>query len=113
VGPALGFVVTELVAVFGAGGFGTQFWLVAGLFLAIQALEGVLLQPLIMGKETGLHPVAIILTLLVCGNVFGFFGMLVAVPLASAAKIVFEDYVWPMFAEVADLTRVIPKPPSS
>jgi predicted PurR-regulated permease PerM len=113
VGPALGFVVTELVTVLGAGGFGTQFWLVAGMFLAIQALEGVLLQPLIMGKETGLHPVAIILSLLVCGNVFGFFGMLVAVPLASAAKIVFEDYVWPMFAEVAELTRVIPKPPTT
>ncbi len=110
VGPLLGFVATELVAVLGAGGFETSFWLVAGLFLLIQALEGVALQPLILGKETGLHPVAIILSLLVCGNVFGFFGMLIAVPLASAAKIVFEDYVWPMFREVADLTRVIPKP---
>ncbi len=109
VGPLLGFVVTELVVVIGAGGFGTQFWLVAGMFLLIQALEGVALQPLILGKETGLHPVAIILSLLVCAQVFGFFGMLVAVPLASAAKILFEDYVWPMFAEVADLTRVIPR----
>ena len=111
IGPALGFVLTELVAVFGSGGFGTQFWMVAGMFLLVQAVEGVALQPLILGKETGLHPVAIILSLLVCGNVFGFFGMLIAVPLASAAKIVFEDYVWPMFAEVADLTRVIPRPP--
>jgi predicted PurR-regulated permease PerM len=110
VGPFLGFIIVQLVTVIGAGGFGSQFWMVAAMFLAIQALEGLLLQPMILGKETGLHPVAIIFSLLVCGQLFGFFGMLVAVPLTSAVKIVFEDYIWPMFAEIADLTKVRTRP---
>ncbi len=109
-GVVIGFTVTELFVLADTGEFGRTFFFVAGIFVLIQVLEGVLFQPLILGKETGLHPIAIILTLLVCGELLGFFGMLIAVPLASTAKILFEDYVWPMFTEVADLTRVRPKP---
>lgn len=115
-GVVIGFTVTELFVLADTGGFTTTFFLVAGLFAAIQVLEGCLLQPLILGRETGLHPIGVILALLVCGELFGIFGMLIAVPIASTAKILFEDYVWPAFQEVADLTRVIPKegaaPPS-
>jgi predicted PurR-regulated permease PerM len=109
-GVVIGFTVTELFVLADSGEFGKAFFLVAGLFALIQVLEGAVLQPLILGKETGLHPIAIILTLLACGELFGFFGMLIAVPLASTAKILFEDYVWPVFSEVADLTRVRQRP---
>ena len=40
------------------------------------------------------------------GQLLGLFGMLLAIPLASTAKILFEDYVRPMAEDVADLTRV-------
>lgn len=110
-GVVIGFTVTELFVLADTGTFGQTFLLVAGLFAAIQVLEGVLLQPAIMGKETGLHPIGIILGLLVCGQLFGIFGMLIAVPIISITKILFEDYVWPMFSEVADLTKVRHKPP--
>ena len=92
------------------GAFGGQFWTVAGLFVGIQILEAAVLQPTILGKETGLHPILITLSLMSFGQLFGFFGILLAVPLACAVKILFEDYVWPMFAEVAELTSVRRRP---
>jgi len=52
-----------------------------------QALEGMFLTPLIVGKRIGLHPVAVIFALLAFGKVFGFFGVLLALP-ASAALLV-------------------------
>lgn len=104
------FTTVELFVLADTGQFGTTFFLAAGLFALIQVLEAAVFQPLILGKETGLHPMIIILSLLSFGNLLGLFGMLLAIPLASTAKILFEDYVRPMFEDVADLTRVRRKP---
>ena len=52
-----------------------------------QALEGMLVTPLLVGKRIGLHPVAVIFALLAFGQIFGFFGVLLALP-ASAALLV-------------------------
>jgi len=104
------FAGVELFVLADTGQFGTTFWLVAGLFGLIQVLEAAVFQPLILGKETGLHPMVIILSLLSAGQLLGLFGVLLAIPLASTLKILFEDYVRPMFEEVADLTRVRRKP---
>jgi predicted PurR-regulated permease PerM len=109
-GPTLMFVVVELFVLADAGRIDMSFWLVAGLFLLIQALEGAVLQPLIMGRETGLHPIQIILSLLVCGELFGFFGLLIGVPIASVSRILVEDYVWPLFEDVAQITKVRHRP---
>lgn len=100
------FTVVELFVLADTGRFGSMFFLTAGLFALIQILEGAVFQPLILGKETGLHPMIIMLALLCSGQLFGLFGMLLAIPLASTVKILFEDYVRPMFEDVADLTRV-------
>ena len=100
------FAVVQLFVLADTGQFGTTFWLVAGLFGLIQILEAAVFQPLILGKETGLHPIAIIISLLSAGQLLGLFGVLLAIPLASTVKILFEDYVLPMFEEVADLTRI-------
>ena len=59
-------------------------WLAFG---AGQALEGMLVTPMLVGKRIGLHPVAVIFALLAFGQVFGFFGVLLALP-ASAALLV-------------------------
>ena len=68
-----------------------QFWgdwvslaLVALVFVGGQAIEGNILTPKLVGKSIGLHPVWLILALSVFGALFGFVGMLVAVPLAAA-----------------------------
>ena len=68
-----------------------QFWgdwvsigLVAGIFAIGQVIEGNVLTPKLVGGSVGLHPVWLILALSVFGSLFGFVGMLVAVPLAAA-----------------------------
>jgi len=68
-----------------------QFWgdwlsigLVAGIFGLGQVIEGNVLTPKLVGNSVGLHPVWLILSLSVFGSLFGFVGMLVAVPLAAA-----------------------------
>lgn len=68
-----------------------QFWgdwvsigLVAGIFGLGQVIEGNVLTPKLVGGSVGLHPVWLILALSVFGTLFGFVGMLVAVPLAAA-----------------------------
>jgi len=112
--PFLGVITmfggVELFVLADTGQFGTTFWLVAGLFGLIQILEAAVFQPLILGKETGLHPIAVVLSLLSAGQLLGLFGVLLAIPLASTLKILFEDYVLPMFEEVADLTKIRRKP---
>ncbi|MBR9893434.1 AI-2E family transporter, partial [bacterium] len=72
-----------------------QFWgewvwiaAVAGIFFFGQFLEGNFLTPKLVGESVGLHPVWLILALSVFGSIFGFVGMLVAVPLAAALGVV-------------------------
>lgn len=68
-----------------------QFWgdwvsigLVAGIFAIGQMIEGNVLTPKLVGKSVGLHPVWLLLALSVFGALFGFIGMLIAVPVAAA-----------------------------
>ncbi len=57
--------------------------IVAGIFLIGQFLEGNILTPNLVGGSVGLHPVWLIFALSVFGSVFGFVGMLIAVPVAA------------------------------
>lgn len=55
-----------------------------GIFIAVQLIEGWILTPRIMGRQTGLHPVAIIFAVFFWGQAFGgVLGMLLAVPLTA------------------------------
>jgi predicted PurR-regulated permease PerM len=56
---------------------------VAGIFFAGQMIEGNYLTPKLVGSSVGLHPVWLLLALSVFGALFGFIGMLIAVPLAA------------------------------
>jgi predicted PurR-regulated permease PerM len=56
-------------------------------FAVGQLLEGFVVTPWLVGDRIGLHPVAVIFALLAFGQVFGFFGLLLALP-ASAAILV-------------------------
>ena len=83
VGSMTGLILALGVAV-------AQFWpeyssilTVLGIFLIGQFLEGNLLAPKLVGESVGLHPVWLIFALLAFGYLFGFVGLLVAVPLAA------------------------------
>jgi len=83
VGSMTGLILALGVAV-------AQFWpeyslilIVLGIFLVGQFLEGNVLAPKLVGESVGLHPVWLIFALLAFGYLFGFVGLLVAVPLAA------------------------------
>ena len=59
-------------------------FLIAAIFVAGQILEGYVLTPKLVGDRVGLHPVWIIFALMVGGALFGFLGLLLAVPVAAA-----------------------------
>ena len=89
--PVVGTVaglVTALVVAFVHGGAGSSLpLLVVGIFAAGQALDSGFLSPKIVGPKIGLHPVGLIFALFVFSYLFGFVGVLVAVPLAAAAGV--------------------------
>ena len=58
--------------------------IVAAIFVIGQFIEGNILTPKLVGKSVGLHPVWLLVALSVFGSVFGFVGLLVAVPVAAA-----------------------------
>lgn len=58
-----------------------------GWFGIVQALEGAIITPKIVGDRVGLHPVTTILALLVGGQLFGIAGMILAVPAAAVLKV--------------------------
>jgi predicted PurR-regulated permease PerM len=73
---------------------------VALLYLGIQQLEGHLVVPNVMGRTLRLHPLLVIFGLLAGAEIYGFPGILVALPLLSAARA-----VWEFFAERIALQR--------
>lgn len=60
---------------------------VAGIFFAGQAIEGNILTPKLVGGRVGLHPVWVIFGLLAGGALFGFVGVLLAVPVAAVVGV--------------------------
>ncbi len=58
--------------------------LVWAVFVTGQLLEGFLVTPWLVGKRIGLHPLAVIFVLLAFGQLFGFFGLLLALPVSAA-----------------------------
>jgi predicted PurR-regulated permease PerM len=62
----------------------------AGLFLLLTTIEGQIVTPLIAGRNLRLNPVAIVVTIILLGWMWGVVGVLVAVPVLVCAKITFE-----------------------
>jgi predicted PurR-regulated permease PerM len=73
--------------------FGLDWHLAAALgwYVAVQSFEGFLLTPRIVGESVGLHPGVVIVALLIGGDLFGFLGLLVAVPAAAVVKVFVDE----------------------
>jgi predicted PurR-regulated permease PerM len=87
VGATVGFVLSVGVAI-------VQFWpdwiwiaATVLIFAMGQFIEGYILQPRLIGKNVGLHPVWVIFALFAFGYLFGFVGVMVAVPAAAAVGV--------------------------
>lgn len=89
--PYMGFVIgigSALVA--GLFQFGGDLYPMMGIvavFMIGQALEGMVLTPLLVGDRIGLHPVAVIFAILAGGELFGFTGILLALPVAAVIMV--------------------------
>lgn len=88
--PYLGFIVGILSAsiamIVQTGGLQSIFW-VALVFLVGQTMDAVFLTPYLVGDRIGLHPVAVIFAILAGGSLFGFFGVLLALPVAAVMMV--------------------------
>jgi predicted PurR-regulated permease PerM len=88
VGSMTGLVLSVGVAV-------AQFWpewtpivTVFAIFMVGQFIEGNILAPKLVGESVGLHPVWVIFAMFAFGYLFGFVGLLLAVPLAAAVRVI-------------------------
>jgi predicted PurR-regulated permease PerM len=70
-----------------------QIAVVAGTFLVAQLSEGLVITPRIVGEKVGLRPVTIIIAILGFGELFGFVGILLAVPVSAILKVVLRVVV--------------------
>jgi predicted PurR-regulated permease PerM len=69
--------------------------LVLVVFGVVQALEGLVISPRIMGGRVGLHPLAIIVALMVGTTLLGgLLGGILAIPLAAALRVILSRYIW-------------------
>ncbi len=77
---------------------GTVAWVILApiaLYQIGQALDDYVLTPLIQGKSTNLDTPTILFASIAGGILLGFFGLLVAIPLAACTKILFHEVFWP------------------
>lgn len=84
VGSIVGGTLAIGLALFQFWGDWVQIGIIAAIFAVGQFVEGNILTPKLVGKSVGLHPVWLLLALSVFGTMFGFVGMLIAVPVAAA-----------------------------
>lgn len=93
VGAIVGGVLAVGLALFQF--WGEWWWIVVvyAIFQSGQFVEGNILTPNLVGSSVGLHPVWLLLALSVFGSLFGFVGLLVAVPLAAALGVIARFFI--------------------
>lgn len=96
--PFVGIILTWIPAVLIAAAH-WQDWqhplYVTIVFFTVQQIDGLLIQPKVVGDSVGLHPLTVIFSVLFWSLLIGgLLGALLAVPLTAALKVLFQRYVW-------------------
>lgn len=96
--PFIGFLLTLIPALLIAAAE-SQSWqyplLVFGIFFIVQQIDGIFIQPKIIGDKVGLHAMTIIFSIFFWSLILGgFLGALLAVPLTASVKVLFTRYIW-------------------
>jgi predicted PurR-regulated permease PerM len=81
-------------------------WVIVA-YVIIQAIEGNLIQPIVMSRAVSLHPAVVMFALLIMGTLFGFVGVLLAVPLVTALHVLLRE----LWIERMDQIGTDPNPP--
>ena len=85
-GPLIGILSSSIVALATGGGIG-MVWHVLIIFVIIQLIDNVLIQPIVLAKSVDLHPLVVLFVVLVGGQLMGLMGMLIAVPMTGIIKV--------------------------
>ncbi|MGR8929043.1 MAG: AI-2E family transporter [Gammaproteobacteria bacterium] len=83
-------------------GTGNEFMYAVIAYSIIQAIDGVVLVPLLFSEAVNLHPIAIIVAILFFGGLWGFWGVFFAIPLATLVKAVLN--AWPKAGHLPETT---------
>ena len=117
VGSIIGGTLAVGLALFQFWGDWVQIGIIAAIFAAGQFIEGNILTPKLVGKSVGLHPVWLLFALSAFGSVFGFVGMLIAVPVAAALGVLtrfgLEQYQASLLYRGREALSENPQPPAS
>ena len=85
-GPLIGIVCSSIVALATGGGLAMVAKVIV-MFLVIQLIDNVLIQPTMVAKSVELHPLVVLFVVMVGSQFMGIIGMLIAVPLTGIAKV--------------------------
>ncbi len=111
--PVVGPLLSVVLAV--TFSYGPEGWAgrIVGALVVIVIVEiaEAILNPILLGREVGLHPVTYLIALFVGGELLGFFGVLLAIPLAAVVKILFEEFVMPEVRHLAEERAEDERPP--
>lgn len=80
-------LVISIIAALVQFGDGVHVLMVLGMFAGVQMLEAFLLTPILVGDRIGMHPVGVIFAIMAGGELFGFLGVLLALPVSAIAMV--------------------------
>lgn len=93
-GPIFGMVLPVIVALLNS--YKTALYTALALYL-IQLVEGNILSPKVTGETVSMHPLVVIILLLVGGEIGGFWGMVLAVPMGVVLKVIYDNLNYYLF----------------
>jgi predicted PurR-regulated permease PerM len=105
--PYLGVIVgltPTILIIFLKFGFTTVGWIKLGMvlggFALLQFIDGFFMSPRIIGSAVELHPLAVILGIMMGGELAGFWGMILAIPFLAILKMIYFEILLPQFEKV-------------
>jgi predicted PurR-regulated permease PerM len=64
------------------------------MFIIVHLIDDLAVQPLVYSHSVGMHPVEVVFVLLIFGELFGLFGMLIAIPTEAVIKVMIREIYW-------------------
>lgn len=94
--PYIGFTISLITSILIALATGTsylQLFGICGVLFAIQAIESNYIIPTFVGDKVGLHPLWIIFGLFIGGSIFGFIGLVLAIPITTIISVIIKHFI--------------------
>lgn len=94
---ALGIPICMILGLLQSADTGTSYWIIlieiAAVFVVVQSIQDMLLNPLIMGNVIGMKPAVMLLALSIWGSLLGVAGMIIALPLTTVIISYYKRYI--------------------